>query len=103
METATKAALDLVEAFSSNEEVRNSVLLCLSEAPIGDEYQVCTADDWARFDEFEKFAEIRGVKLWETIVWDTPKIEYKSVLKGGTDATERNDLRRRLRNQRKTL
>ena len=67
MQKATKAAIALVDEFTIDEGERASIKLCLSEAPIGDEYDVVEDSEWPLYEMFEVFAESRGVELFEEV------------------------------------
>lgn len=65
MEIPSIEAIQAVKEFADNLEVQRSILLYLSEIPIGDEYEVLSVFDRENGSMFEVWSSEMSICLWE--------------------------------------
>ena len=61
----TIEAVDAVKDYTEDLRLRASLFLCLSEIPIGDEYDVLTPADHEVWKEFEVYLDDLKIEAWE--------------------------------------
>lgn len=78
MEIPTIEGVQAVKDFTDDLIKQKSLLLYLSETPIGDEYNVLTAVDRVNGEDFELWASGRGIRLWSSY-YDSPEAKIQAM------------------------
>lgn len=64
MQIPSIEAVDAVKEYTSDLKEQHSLMICLSELPIGDEYGILTEDDMKNWNGFFEFLSGRNIEAW---------------------------------------